>query len=412
MSGRTYKAIFCMCAKNNAYKRGSFYNHAVWHDTGREFYYSDNFFDDMKSRFATEDDVEKLRQTKALTVTDDGGTDGGAAFGGNALKNLLHALYTVSDKKIAVTLDAGGDFDYNARLLMKNVFTYLNINLRISTSYVVSTDLDAFKGTDFKLCVIPASVLGGGNDRSLNIIRYNEPDFIKTDSWAEFVNWLADKDEAERDKFFRDYEEEIGKTELSVGNKLLKYRQEWVKPKPSAVKKTEPSPEPAAEPKPEPKAAKKTAAAEQKIKTEPKRGLEEIKEINESWYVGQCLNGKKDGWGAVFLSKGFWRTGEWKDGEWVRGLQKQPDGKVKKDGLTAYGNDMYTGDNKKGTPNGCGTLLREDGTWYTGEFKDGLRHGWGMELQRDGNLLYGKWDSDVFDANGWKGYPYNNIYEN
>ncbi len=57
---------------------------------------------------------------------------------------------------------------------------------------------------------------------------------------------------------------------------------------------------------------------------------------------------------------------------------------------------VYTGQLKKGVPNGQGTLIYSDTSTYTGQFKDGLPHGTGRFEDVDGTVFDGQFDEGDF----------------
>ena len=57
---------------------------------------------------------------------------------------------------------------------------------------------------------------------------------------------------------------------------------------------------------------------------------------------------------------------------------------------------VYTGQLKKGVPNGQGTLIYSDTSTYTGQFKDGLPHGTGRFEDADGTVFDGQFDEGDF----------------
>lgn len=72
-------------------------------------------------------------------------------------------------------------------------------------------------------------------------------------------------------------------------------------------------------------------------------------------------------------------------------LKKQKSGTINfEDG------SVYTGQLKKGVPNGQGTLIYSDTSTYTGQFKDGLPHGTGRFEDVDGTVFDGQFDEGDF----------------
>lgn len=86
----------------------------------------------------------------------------------------------------------------------------------------------------------------------------------------------------------------------------------------------------------------------------------------------------------------------------VKNLQGQYNGKCKK-GLahgegSAKGVDSYTGNFRKGYPNGFGVYTYKDGSNYIGKFKKGLKDGFGLlnTVTESGDVVqnYGLWMAD------------------
>jgi hypothetical protein len=75
---------------------------------------------------------------------------------------------------------------------------------------------------------------------------------------------------------------------------------------------------------------------------------------------------------------------------------------------TAIGQDSYTGNFRKGLPDGEGIYTDNEGNVYKGAFMNGLKDGKGelnLILPGKDSLLKGSWEKDKFIGLG-KGYPY------
>lgn len=64
--------------------------------------------------------------------------------------------------------------------------------------------------------------------------------------------------------------------------------------------------------------------------------------------------------------------------------------------ITFEDGSVYTGQLKKGEPNGQGTLIYSDTSTYTGQFKDGKPHGTGRFEDADGTVFDGQFDDGDF----------------
>ncbi len=67
---------------------------------------------------------------------------------------------------------------------------------------------------------------------------------------------------------------------------------------------------------------------------------------------------------------------------------------------TARGTDVYTGEFKKGYPDGMGRYIWKNGNYYSGDFEKGKRQGYGeLVIKRNGekdSLVAGYWTKDVY----------------
>ena len=87
---------------------------------------------------------------------------------------------------------------------------------------------------------------------------------------------------------------------------------------------------------------------------------------NGDKYVGEFMNGKKNGQGSFTFGKGEWE-GDKCLGEWM--------------------NDML---------NGQGTYTWASGNKYVGEFKDDKKHGQGTYTFSDGRIEKGLWENNKY----------------
>jgi len=114
----------------------------------------------------------------------------------------------------------------------------------------------------------------------------------------------------------------------------------------------------------------------------------------EAGYVGEMVDGKRDGrgiqhfaWGAVY------------DGEW-RGDQPNGTGR-----LLYPEEDVYEGEMRNGALHGKGKMRYVDGSVYIGTWVDGLRDGEGVMNYADGNVYSGTMRKGKEHGKGIMVYP-------
>jgi len=221
--GRTFKTIFNMFSGDTAFERGAHYNHAKWIEAGREYFLHRDFFDKMLSGFAQQGDMEQLRKGESHSFAIANAVPPARTFNKNVLLGTLHAIHA-GDSKIVVALNEvdGYGFDATARGFIRAIFENLSVNLRISTSYVTSCGLDAFKDSPYRLCVVPSALQNSGTKGGMTIIGMDN-NFSKVDGWADYLNWIVNLNILEKDVFFGEYENSIGKYEMGVSDSLLEY---------------------------------------------------------------------------------------------------------------------------------------------------------------------------------------------
>eukprot|EP01012_Entosiphon_sulcatum_P049069 TRINITY_DN67668_c0_g1_i1.p1 TRINITY_DN67668_c0_g1~~TRINITY_DN67668_c0_g1_i1.p1 ORF type:complete len:412 (+),score=68.82 TRINITY_DN67668_c0_g1_i1:125-1237(+) len=100
---------------------------------------------------------------------------------------------------------------------------------------------------------------------------------------------------------------------------------------------------------------------------------------NGDWYVGDIVEGHREGNGrCIYLN------GDIYEGEWRRDV-------CSGSGTMLYHNmSQYEGEFAEGKPHGEGTLLDVNGT-YKGTMQDGLRHGYGAQVYTCGRKFEGLW---------------------
>ena len=156
--------------------------------------------------------------------------------------------------------------------------------------------------------------------------------------------------------------------------------------------------------------------------------INDIKEIGENgyFYVGQYLNGRKEGKGIIFdkngdiIYDGFFANdkyegygklnydnGEHYEGNFLNGLRH---GK----GTLLYknGNIKYEGNFVKDKFEGYGKCIIENGEYYEGDWLNGLRHGKGTYYYNNGNIKYhGDFVNGIFEGYGLYIWENDEYYE-
>ena len=107
-----------------------------------------------------------------------------------------------------------------------------------------------------------------------------------------------------------------------------------------------------------------------------------IKEIkyDNGRYVGQIVNGKKEGKGIYYLNNGDRYEGDWKN-----------DNKEGKGIYYFKSGSRYEGDFKNGKSEGKGIYYWTDGDRYEGDYKNDKREGKGIYYYKNGDRKMGDW---------------------
>ena len=139
-------------------------------------------------------------------------------------------------------------------------------------------------------------------------------------------------------------------------------------------------------------------------KKEKKLIIDNIKEIGgkKGYYIGQILNGKKEGKGKIFdmnnniIYEGYfyndkyegdgrlnYENGEYYIGQFLNGLRHG-------NGILFYNSDLikYEGGFVKDKFEGYGKCSIENGEYYEGQWYNGLRHGKGTYYYSNGTIKY------------------------
>ena len=112
-------------------------------------------------------------------------------------------------------------------------------------------------------------------------------------------------------------------------------------------------------------------------------------------YIGQVVNGKREGKGIYYVYNGDRYEGEWKnDKRDGKGIEYFHDGSI------------YIGEHKNGKREGKGIDYYKSGDSYEGENKNGGKNGKGIYYFNNGNKYEGEWKNDIIDGKGI--YYFNN----
>ena len=113
------------------------------------------------------------------------------------------------------------------------------------------------------------------------------------------------------------------------------------------------------------------------------RRPEASKSQNSGVFVGEQINGRKNGFGVE------WYCGAMYEGNWLDD-QKHGEGEQ-----TEADGSKYIGEYKAGMRNGFGILLMPDGTLFEGEWFNDKKHGYGVLQRADNVVEEGEWENDV-----------------
>lgn len=114
-----------------------------------------------------------------------------------------------------------------------------------------------------------------------------------------------------------------------------------------------------------------------------------VKSNDGSSYEGECVNGKREGFGTY-----VWPTGNRYEGQWLAGKRH---GKGK---LIFSGGGQYEGDFRSGVEEGRGKMLWPNGAYYEGEYRNGRFHGQGKYRSADGSVFDGVFEDGNMTQNG------------
>ncbi|CAD8075849.1 unnamed protein product [Paramecium primaurelia] len=105
-----------------------------------------------------------------------------------------------------------------------------------------------------------------------------------------------------------------------------------------------------------------------------------LKIYKDSYYFGQLVNGKKNGFGVILSNNGRTYEGQFEnDRKHGSGFERFPDGA------------SYNGTYINGKPDGVGKFLWANGEVYEGGWQNGLKHGQGIWNGIKGDSYVGEW---------------------
>ena len=106
-------------------------------------------------------------------------------------------------------------------------------------------------------------------------------------------------------------------------------------------------------------------------------------------YVGEMMDGKRNGKGTYYFKSGDIFIGEWKD-----------DNKIGKGTYFYKEGDVFEGEYKNNVADGKGIYYYINGDIYDGEYYSNLRHGKGVYYFSNGSRYEGDWKKDKKDGDG------------
>ncbi|MFL0810088.1 MAG: hypothetical protein K6L76_06715 [Agarilytica sp.] len=114
-----------------------------------------------------------------------------------------------------------------------------------------------------------------------------------------------------------------------------------------------------------------------------------VKSEDGSSYQGECVSGKREGFGTY-----IWPTGNRYEGHWLAGKRH---GKGK---LVFSSGGQYQGDFRAGIEEGRGKMEWPNGAFYEGEYRNGKFHGKGVYKSASGSRYEGVFDGGNMTQNG------------
>jgi len=449
--GVSFTAIFSLYAHDNNFGRGAFYNHVKWHEYSRKDFLEADFLDGLGYTFASQDDMNALRETGELALTDKIELPSEATMlSKEALCSILHTLLTDGRKKIVITSDV---FDADSQTVgcmrgyIKQIFLHLPVDLRATTSFVTGCDLDAFIASEYRLTVLSQESVKRRSSDKLAIISVSNTTFTPNDEWVKYIQWIVDfNQQDERDKFFTAFEGSIGKGEINALGNLLDFHKKYTSPKVEIPKQepkleskatenrttmtTRPAPHRVVENKPQ-----KVTPTQAQVQNEPSivvpppAALREKLESKDGKYFGETANNKPHGIGEMLWSLTNNRDhpyGYSYIGQWNNDKKHGYGAFVARDGRVGWRIGWWENDNKStgfylaSSPDkthyypsafGKAKVHAIENEWYIGTLDDhNIRNGWGATIiwtnpaQGSYDWYVGQWASG--QRNGWGVYRY------
>jgi hypothetical protein len=89
--------------------------------------------------------------------------------------------------------------------------------------------LNLFKSSEYRLCLIPPSLLEKYDEKDIIVIKPDQAGVSQKDDWAEYVKWIVGVDWRVRSEFFNSYEKSGAANEITIGIHLLEYYKKHIK---------------------------------------------------------------------------------------------------------------------------------------------------------------------------------------
>ena len=215
--GNNYTVIFWMYTYDYSFTRGSFYKHVKWDKYSRDDFNQMAFLENITSTFASQDDIDRLRNTGDFSINNNDNIDISFSVPIDILSSVLSVLYSGIDKKIVVVFDtppinSNPDSDYYLRKFIRDIFTFLPTSLKISTSYITFCDWDAFVKSEYRLTILPASSIKDDTNDAIIIVKANQiHQNSVVNEWLNVSKLVVESDIQNRNKFFKIYDSNYGK---------------------------------------------------------------------------------------------------------------------------------------------------------------------------------------------------------
>ena len=392
--GTSFDVIFSKYSYDDRFERGSIYNHVRWDEYKRNDFLKPRFLNLITSGFASQKDINLLRETGKLNVANLNLFSGnmpivagvplntdmtmtmtmnvGAPMSINMLKRILYALHMAIKGKVVAALDLStsqqlDSTDGAIRRCVREIFLRLPVSLRATTSYITSCPLGLFRDSGFRLCVLPLSYLKkqGTYGRDITVIRADEAKYSETGELSEYIEWIVNIDQVERDAFFKGYEENVGDAETIAGGRLLEYREEYM-----AAKTRKPD----------------TKQSSHSIYADTKQSSHSV-DVNKP-----PVKSKIETIVSNYRSlPGASKSQHSRTHEVEPSAPPQPNY-----GRMRFSEASYEGWFLNSRMHGWGVLAYDNRNTYVGEFYEGIIKGWGAMLHPNADWRAGSWEQNVF----------------